>query len=239
MAELNAFKNNPSKTSTLQEGTVNNELLDDMMLKNKRDLARAADDGINNPLPQTSKTNTGIASHDNVIWTKENKDIVTLLSDRLQLPQAVADDTLVSNYILSQNKQESISNNSNVFYKQKEIPNVFKTGVTVQDGVTRNVGVSYDTNIPLQNNGVKGLFDDVQFETKTSEPITTSTVPALFADFNNMTAKGAKKQSQVVNQFVNKAANNLSVTGVSILKSERAELRKMVKIDILDRKRLL
>ena len=35
---------------------------------------------------------------ENVLWTKGNEDITTLLSHRLQLPQAVADDTLVSNY---------------------------------------------------------------------------------------------------------------------------------------------
>lgn len=37
-------------------------------------------------------------NNQNVLWTKGNEDIDQLLSHRLQLPQAVVDDTLVSNY---------------------------------------------------------------------------------------------------------------------------------------------
>lgn len=40
----------------------------------------------------------------NVLWTKENKSIDELLSVRLQLPQAVADDTLISNYNMPQSQ---------------------------------------------------------------------------------------------------------------------------------------
>ena len=39
---------------------------------------------------------------ENILWTKGNEDIATLLSVRLQLPQAVADDTLVSKYKIPQ-----------------------------------------------------------------------------------------------------------------------------------------
>ena len=45
---------------------------------------------------------------ENVLWTKENEDIHQILSVRLQLPQAVSDDTLVSNYSI-QNQQENAS----------------------------------------------------------------------------------------------------------------------------------
>lgn len=37
-------------------------------------------------------------NNQNVLWTKGNEDIGQLLSHRLQLPQAVVDDTLVSGY---------------------------------------------------------------------------------------------------------------------------------------------
>lgn len=45
---------------------------------------------------------------ENVLWTKGNEDIHQILSVRLQLPQAVSDDTLVSNYSI-QNQQENAS----------------------------------------------------------------------------------------------------------------------------------
>ena len=38
---------------------------------------------------------------ENILWTQGNEDIATLLSIRLQLPQAVADDTLVHKYYIT------------------------------------------------------------------------------------------------------------------------------------------
>lgn len=81
------------------------------------------------------------------LWTKGNEDIATLLSIRLQLPQAVADDTLVFKYNIAQSTDDvNLTGEGNISISDDAIPGQS----------TRNNPNQIDGTLKTEYNGVNG-----------------------------------------------------------------------------------
>ena len=140
-------------------------------------------------------------NNENVLYTKENKSIDQLLSERLQLPSTMADDTLVA-YSIAQNEG-----------KNKGNPQVLPTGFP-EAAKTQTVG------LPLPDVRQEATSIDTNPETHTPEQMRTieeyiSSTDADFKSFVQDVTDGKQAAPYALKNVSDRAAQDIkAITGV-------------------------
>ena len=147
----------------------------------------------------------------NVIYTKGDKSIKQLLSDRLQLPSTMADDTLVA-YSLSHNgnQNNTAMANGNINVTPPTLLTVAENHINESIAKAQNVqNTSMLSNQPLQNNtslNVENMTSETPLQVPTLRTVAENHINEIIAqNTQNTTNSQPSVQTQTVGQIIDNA----------------------------------